>query len=151
MEDNRNNDVDFSYVAPDGEENRWIESIRRQYLPESEHDSKITQIKSLHNRARRFPKIIAAAMGVVGALVLGVGMTLTLVWDRMIAGIIVGLFGMAIMFFTYPAYQYLIERGKKKYGDQILKLTDEVSFEKNNAADNEAADADVDAPSTAEN
>ena len=123
----KNEEFDFSYVAPDSEEKRWIEDIRRQYLPEERHGSKIDEIKSLHKKARRLAKCTAAAMGIVGCLVLGAGMSLTLVWGRMAAGIVVGLIGMLIVFLTYPVHQFLIEWGKKTYGDKILKLTDEVS------------------------
>lgn len=127
MDDNRKNEeFDFSYTAPDGEEKRWIEDIRRQYLPEEEQNSKVTEIKALHKKARFLPKLVAGIMGTVGTLTLGVGMTLTLKWDRMTIGIIVGLFGMAVIFLTYPVHQYLIDRGKKKYGEQIVKLADEM-------------------------
>jgi len=128
VDDNHSSEkFDFNYVAPDAEEKRWIEDIRRQYLQGSERDEKVAQVKALHKRARLFPKCFASAMGVCGTLILGVGMTLTLVWNYMVAGIIVGLIGMAIMFLTYPVYQFLIEKGKKKYGDRILRLTDEIS------------------------
>ncbi len=127
MDNNRKNEeFDFSYVAPDSEEKRWIEDIRRQYLPEA-RGSKIAEIKSLHKKARRLAKFTAAVMGIVGCLVLGTGMSLTLVFEKMAAGIVVGLLGMLVIFLTYPVHQFLIEWGKKLYGDKILKLTDEVS------------------------
>ncbi len=37
--------------------------------------------------------ILAIAVGIVGALLLGVGMCFTMVWDKMIVGIIVGIVG----------------------------------------------------------
>ena len=118
---------DFSYSSPNSEEKRWIESIRREYLPQDEHEAKVAEIKKLHNKAKRIPSAIAVCIGIFGTLVLGVGMTLTLEWNQMIAGIIVGIIGMAIMFLTYPLYQFMKTRGKNKYGDRIIKLTDEIS------------------------
>lgn len=39
---------------------------------------------------------LTAAVGIAGALALGVGMCLCMVWDRMALGIVVGLIGIAV-------------------------------------------------------
>ncbi|MCM1306629.1 MAG: hypothetical protein NC037_03120 [Bacteroides sp.] len=125
---NENSDgFDYSYSSPDSEEKRWIESIRQEYLPREEHDAKVAEIKKLHKKAKKVPSAIAVCIGIVGTLILGTGMALTLEWNQMVAGIIVGLVGMVIMLLTYPIYQYMITRGKKKYGDKIVKLADDIS------------------------
>ena len=121
------NGVNFSYSSPNSEERRWIESIRREYLPQDEHDAKLAEIKKLHKKAKKIPSIIAVCIGIFGTLILGIGMTLTLEWNQMIAGIIVGIFGMVIMLLTYPLYQFMKTRGKNKYGERIVKLADEIS------------------------
>lgn len=123
----RTDGFDYSYSSPDGEERRWIESIRREYLPQEEHDIKLAEIKKLHKRAKRIPTAIATCIGVFGTLVFGLGMTLTLEWKQMIAGIIVGIAGMAIMLLTYPIYQFMRTRGRNKYGERIVKIADELA------------------------
>lgn len=126
-ESNKNKDkFDYSYSAPDSEEKRWIESIRRQYLPEDEHDAKIAAIKAMHKKVKGMPKCVSVCIGVAGTLILGVGMSMCLQWNQIIGGIIVGLFGMAVMILAYPIYQLLLERGKKKYGESIVRLADEL-------------------------
>ncbi len=130
MEDQERDDkFNLSYSAPNKEEKRWIENIRRQYLPPEDRDAKVAEIKSLHKRAKIFPSYIAVAVGILGTLILGVGMTLALEWNSMTGGIIVGIIGMAIMLFAYPVYQLLRERGKKKYGDRIVELADQLSVD----------------------
>ena len=129
---------DYSYSSPNSEERRWIESIRREYLPQEEHDAKLAEIKKLHKKAKKIPSVIAVCIGIFGTLVLGIGMTLTLEWNQMIAGIIVGIVGMAIMLLTYPLYQFMKTRGKNKYGERIVKLADEIAklLGKNDKDDN---------------
>ena len=46
--------------------------------------------------------VLTAVVGIVGALVLGVGMCFTMVWGNMILGIIVGLVGIMILLCQIP-------------------------------------------------
>lgn len=49
------------------------------------------------------PKLVLAVlMGAAGALTLGTGMCLSMVWDRMIPGIAVGLIGIVILLCLIP-------------------------------------------------
>lgn len=48
-------------------------------------------------------KIIGAALiGIVGALLLGVGMCLTMVWSNMVVGIIIGIAGIVVLLGLIP-------------------------------------------------
>ena len=44
----------------------------------------------------------AMLIGIVGALLLGVGMCLTMVWSNMIAGIIIGIVGIVVLLCLIP-------------------------------------------------
>lgn len=44
----------------------------------------------------------ATLIGIVGALLLGVGMCLTMVWGNMVAGIIVGIVGIVVLLCLIP-------------------------------------------------
>lgn len=46
--------------------------------------------------------IVAWLIGIVGALALGVGMCLTMVWSHMVVGIIVGLVGIVLLLCLIP-------------------------------------------------
>jgi len=47
------------------------------------------------------------ALGVVGALVLGVGMCMTMVWDMMLLGILVGIVGIVLLLALIPVIKGL--------------------------------------------
>ena len=44
----------------------------------------------------------ATLIGIVGALLLGVGMCLTMVWSNMVAGIVVGIVGIVVLLCLIP-------------------------------------------------
>ncbi len=46
--------------------------------------------------------ILAIAVGIVGALLLGVGMCFCMVWEKMIVGIIVGILGIVFLLSLIP-------------------------------------------------
>lgn len=46
--------------------------------------------------------VFAGAVGVIGALALGVGMCFCMVWDRMVIGVIIGLAGIVVLLCLIP-------------------------------------------------
>lgn len=46
--------------------------------------------------------IVATLIGIIGALLLGVGMCLTMVWSHMVAGIIIGIVGIVVLLCLIP-------------------------------------------------
>jgi hypothetical protein len=46
--------------------------------------------------------VLSIVVGIAGALALGVGMCLSMVWDRLVAGIGIGLFGILILLCLIP-------------------------------------------------
>jgi len=46
--------------------------------------------------------LLAIILGVVGALMLGVGMCFAMVWSQMVLGIILGLAGIVLLIFLIP-------------------------------------------------
>lgn len=48
-----------------------------------------------------------AAFGIVGALLLGVGMCLTMVWSHMVLGIIIGIIGIVVLLCLIPFFKGL--------------------------------------------
>ena len=51
--------------------------------------------------------IAITLLGVAGAIILGVGMCMTMVWDMMIAGIVVGIVGIIALLCLIPAVKGL--------------------------------------------
>lgn len=46
--------------------------------------------------------ILATAVGLVGALALGIGMCFCMVWNHMVAGVVIGLIGIVILLCLIP-------------------------------------------------
>ena len=59
-------------------------------------------------------------------LIFGTGMSLVLVWNFQVSGILVGILGLALMAAAYPVMKYLEKKCRKKYGPAILELSKEL-------------------------
>jgi uncharacterized membrane protein YeaQ/YmgE (transglycosylase-associated protein family) len=63
-------------------------------------------------------------IGIIGALLLGIGMCFTMVWTKFFAlGIIVGIVGIAILVFAYPIYKKTVQKNRAKIAHKILELS----------------------------
>lgn len=124
---NKNGSFEFTYSAAQQEE---VERIRNKYLPKQEN--KMEQLVKLDKQAEVPGQIASIAAGVIGLLLLGVGMCCTMVWNTSVSifviGIIVGLVGMAIAGVAYPIYNKVTEKQRAKIADQIIALSNELSF-----------------------
>lgn len=116
----------YTYSAPTVQERREIESIRRQYLPADEKDARIERLRKLNGRVKNTPTVIALVLGIAGTLVFGLGLCMILEWNLWVGGVIVGVVGLLPVAAAYPVYRLLLRRGKKKYGAEILKLSEEL-------------------------
>ena len=84
-----------------------VEEIRRAYLPKEE--DKVEQLRKLHAVPTQKAQAAALAVGVVGALILGTGMSLCLtelgtVLGNLakVIGVLVGDVGMVLVALSYP-------------------------------------------------
>ncbi len=117
----------FTYSAKQQEE---VERIRNKYLPKEE--SKMEQLVRLDKQAERPGTIASIVVGVLGTLVLGFGMTCTLVWNSRIeifvAGIVIGIIGIIMTGVAYPIYKKVTEKERAKIAEQVIALSNELSF-----------------------
>lgn len=111
----------------------YAESIANEYS--KKESSKVNQLKKLDRTAKLTADIFAYTFGIVSALVLGVGMCLCMKvigagsTGSMVAGVIIGLLGLAGCGVNYPIFLKLREKGKQKYGSDILRLAKEITEE----------------------
>lgn len=111
----------------------YAEAIANEYAPKD--TSKVVALKKLDRKAKSKANIFAYTFGVIMALVLGVGMCLSMkvIGDgstfMIIAGIIVGNIGIVGVSINYPIYKKLLENGKKQYAFEIMQLAKEISEE----------------------
>ncbi len=126
-----NNQFYYKYTAPTEEERKEIDSIRRQYQPrEKAEESKLDKLRRLDALVKNSAITVSLVLGVVGCLVFGLGLTMILEWERIVAGIIVAVVGSFPMGLAYPVYALILDRNKKKYGAEILSLSEELLNEK---------------------
>jgi uncharacterized membrane protein YccF (DUF307 family) len=123
-----NNAFEYTYCARQQKE---VEDIRQKYLPKEE--DKMEQLRKLHAIPTQKAQAAAIAVGIIGALILGTGMSLILTELgaalgslAMVLGIPVGLSGMAMVALAYPLYSRTLKKERKKIAPEILRLTDEL-------------------------
>ena len=100
------------------------EHIRRQYV--SREDNKIEQLRRLDNKVKLPGKVTAGILGTIGSLVMGAGMALVMVWENMNMGLALSIPGMIVALLAFPAYALITGSRKKKYAEDIMRLSDDV-------------------------
>ena len=120
-----NDKFEYTYAAPTERERREIESIRKAYLPD-EAGEKLRRLRKLNARVRNTAMCVSLTLGVAGVLLFGAGMSLTLSFGRYAAGIALAALGIVPIALAYPVFNRLLLRGKKKYGAEILRLSEEL-------------------------
>lgn len=121
----------YTYSAPTEEERREIEGIRSAYAPAAKSEDRLAQLRALNERATRPARIAALTLGIGGILLFGLGMSMTLAWELIAGGIVVAAIGTIATIVANPVRRALLNLGKRKYGAEILRLTDELLGEKN--------------------
>lgn len=112
-----------------------IEAIREKYAPKQEN--KMEQLRALDASVGKKATMVSLVLGIIGALVMGIGMCFTMVTDfgkilgayqdmAMPIGIIVGMVGIAMVAAAYPVYQRMLKKEREKIAPQILSLTEEL-------------------------
>ncbi len=109
----------------------YAEQLANEYAPKD--TSKVVALRKLDAKAKLPAVISAYTVGVISALLFGVGMCLTMgqIGDgstgMFVLGIAVGIVGMIGMGVNYPVYKKLLESGKRKYAYEIIELAREIS------------------------
>lgn len=123
-----NQSFQYTYSAAQQQE---IEHIRKKYLPKEE--DKMEQLRKLHYSATQKAQAASIALGVIGALILGTGMSLCLTdlgvqmgHFVMIFGILIGLIGIVLVALAYPVYNRVLKKARAKIAPEILRLSEEL-------------------------
>ncbi len=105
---------------------RQIKRIRSKYTPKEEN--KMEQLQRLDASATQKATMYAIIVGVIGALIMGAGMSCCMVWTDalLIPGIVIGIIGMAVVAVAYPLYNRTLKKERERIAPEILRLTDEL-------------------------
>lgn len=128
-----NKETSFSYTYS-AKEQQEVERIRKKYLPQEE--DKLARLRDLHNSATQKAQAWAIALGVIGALILGTGMSLAMTELAMILGILgnyamligilVGLVGLVLVALAHPVYNRVLQKERRRIAPEILRLSEEL-------------------------
>ncbi len=124
MNKTENKEFNYTYSALSQAEKKQVENIKRQYGAVSQKDGDLAELLQLDKKVKTAPKAIATIVGVVGALVLGTGMSIVMVWQNMVAGVIIGIAGVLICLITPVLHKAIFRRLKNKYASQIIQLSE---------------------------
>ncbi len=112
----------YTYSAKEQEE---IKKIREKYAPKEA--DKMEQLRRLDESVKKKGTAISLAVGIIGALILGTGMSMCMVWTELfVLGIIVGIIGIGVVSAAYPIYSYVTKKERDKIAPEIIRLTDEL-------------------------
>ncbi len=112
-----------------------VSKIRSQYTEKTA--TELDALCKLDSKVKRPANIAAYAIGTLGAIVMGCGMSLVMtdigetlsVANPMAIGTAIGLIGMAIAIVNYPIYKGILASRKKKYAADIIALSDRLARE----------------------
>ncbi len=116
---------DYTYKAVSENERKEIEYIKRQYQPDPQLDG-LARLRKLDNKVKGCAMSAGLVAGVVGTLLFGGGMALVLEFAMVALGIVLCVLGIPPIALAYPLYKKVLARGKAKYGDEIIALTNQL-------------------------
>ena len=118
----------FTYSA---EQQKEVEAIRKKYLPQEEN--KMEQLRRLHAIPAQKAQAASLAVGIIGALIMGTGMSLAMTEIgaalgglAMVVGIAIGIVGMMLVALAYPIYNRVLNKQRQRIAPEILRLSDEL-------------------------
>ena len=118
-----NTTFNYTYSAS---RNKEVESIRNKYIPREEN--KLERLKKLDSRVQGAGIIESLSIGIIGALVFGIGMCFFLdvfagaAWLSALFMIL----GTVIMIPAYPIYRKIAQKTKAELTPEILRLSEEI-------------------------
>ena len=108
------------------------QKIRTQYMEKQSTD--LDALRALDTKVKRPANVFAYVFGSVSAIIMGAGMSLVMteigailgMTNTLILGIVIGIAGMGMALVNYPIYKGILARRKKKYGAEILALSEKI-------------------------
>ena len=132
--ENKNDKETFSYTYS-AKEQEEVKSIRKKYALTDEED-KMAQLRRLDAGVTQKATTVSLVVGIIGALIMGLGMSLAMTDISeilgsyrdmgMLIGIIIGIIGIVIICLAYPLYNRVLKKEREKIAPEIIRLTDEL-------------------------
>lgn len=123
----------YTYSAKEQEE---IKAIRKKYTVEETVEDKMATLRRLDDAVTQKATTASLVLGIIGALILGIGMSLAMTEigeaigligaASMSVGIVVGIIGIVLVSLAYPLYNQILKSEREKIAPEIIRLTDEL-------------------------
>ena len=91
------------------------------------------QLRRLHYSATQKAQAASIAIGVLGVLILGTGMSLCMTelgaalgYWAMVIGILAGIGGLVMVALAYPLYNAVLRKERQRIAPEILRLSEEL-------------------------
>ena len=133
--ENNNEKSGFRYTYS-AREQAEIKRIREKYTPPGETEDKLARLYRLDRGVTQTAQSVSLVLGVMGALILGLGMSLCMTdlgaalgvksGVAMAIGVLAGVVGGALAALAYPVYQAIVKAKRKQIAPEILRLSDEL-------------------------
>ena len=109
-----------------------VQKIRTQYT--EKENTQLDALKALDKKVKKPANVLVVVFGSISAIVMGSGMSLVMtdigsvigIASPLVPGIIIGVVGLLMAIITYPMYKKILNSRKKKYADEIIKLSDNI-------------------------
>ena len=135
MDNNNQEKSGFTYTYS-AKEQAELKHIRDKYTAPTEDEDKMARLRRLDASVTNTAQAVALALGVIGTLILGCGMSLIMTDFAeilgfgealaMAIGIIIGIAGGILAALAYPIYNAIVKAKRKKLAPEIIRLTDEL-------------------------
>ena len=134
--DNNNQEKSGFIYTYSAKEQAELKRIRDKYTAPTEAEDKMARLRRLDASVTQTAQIVALVFGIIGALILGFGMSLVMTElaeslgisgdTAMVIGITVGIVGGILASLAYPIYNAIVKARRKKLAPEIIRLTDEL-------------------------
>ena len=109
-----------------------VQKIRTQYMEKT--PSELDALRELDAKVKRPANVFGYTFGSLSAIIMGAGMSLVMpdigatigIASAFVPGIVIGALGLGMALLTYPLYKGILNSRKKKYGAEILSLSDKI-------------------------
>ena len=108
------------------------QKIRTQYMEKT--PSELDALRALDAKVKRPANVFGYTFGSLSAIIMGAGMSLVMtdigaiigIASALVPGIVIGIVGLGMALLTYPMYKGILHSRKKKYGADILALSEKI-------------------------
>ena len=135
MDNNNQEKSGFTYTYS-AKEQAELKHIRDKYTAPTEDEDKMARLRRLDASVTNTAQAVALVFGIIGALILGFGMSLIMTdlaeflgleeTVVMVVGVSVGIVGGILASLAYPIYNAIVKAKRKKIAPEIIRLTDEL-------------------------